>query len=79
MGFLDLLSPPVCEVEFSNAIAPVGKIGRDIVLMGILFSEGSHEVLSNWWVAIWELRRRWRPEMVACANVWAKLPNQVAR
>ena len=40
MGFLDLLSPPVCEVEFSNAIAPVGKIGRDIVLMGIFFSEG---------------------------------------
>lgn len=40
MGFLDLLSPPVCEVEFSNVIAPIGKIGRDVVLMGILFSEG---------------------------------------
>ena len=40
MGFLYLLSPPVCEVEFSNAIGSNGKIARDVVLMGSLFSEG---------------------------------------
>lgn len=40
MGFLDLLSPPVCEVEFSIAIGPNGKIVKEVVVMGILFSEG---------------------------------------